>query len=338
MKKTLSMILSLALVCGTLAACSSGNTTAPAAASTAASTTEAAATEASTAAEAATEAATEATEEVDDTADPVAVAAMDYFANFPKMADYGNNSIQAADLFAKIDAEEDMVILDIRSAEDYAAGHLKGAINAPYKDIPTFLDQIPDDKPVFVNCYSGQTSSQTMALLNIAGKYAVNIVSGWNGGISQAEGYEEYVETEENTFDGTEYPVDDAIKEAITAYYADATSNNYASFNFPPADLMELVDAESDAYTIVDVRQEKDYTEGHIAGAINIPFGKDMQTRFQELPTDKPMVVNCYSGQTASQVIAVLRMLGFEAYNLTGGMGASGKGGWLKDDFPLVTE
>ena len=207
MKKPLSLTLALALLCGSLAACSSNSAPAPAPAASSAEASvaaDAASTEAAPA-EAATEATTEAaTEEVDDTADPVAVAAMEYFETFPKMADYPNNNIKTEDLLPKIDAEEDMVIIDIRSADDYAAGHLKGAINAPYKDIPTFLEQIPDDKPVFVNCYSGQTSSQTVALLNIAGKYAVNIVSGWNGGISQTEGYEEYVETDENTFDGAD--------------------------------------------------------------------------------------------------------------------------------------
>ena len=55
-------------------------------------------------------------------------------------------------------------------------------------------------------------------------------------------------------------------------------------------------------------------------------------------PAMEPVIVYCYSGQTASQVMAVLRMLGFEAYNLAGGMGASGKGGWLKEDYPVVTD
>ena len=338
MKKPLSLTLALALLCGSLAACSSNSAPAPAPAASSAEASvaaDAASTEAAPA-EAATEATTEAaTEEVDDTADPVAVAAMEYFENFPKMADYGNNAIPSADLFAKIDAEEDMLIVDIRQAADYAEGHLKGAVNIPYQDIPSYLEQIPDDKPVFVNCYSGQTSSQTVALLNIAGKYAVNIQSGWNRGISKAEGFDAYVETDENTLEDGSYPVDADIAAAITDYYAEADGHNYKYFNFPVDDLKELVDAESDAYTILSVRQAKDYAEGHIAGAINIPFGQGMQAQFPSLPDDKPIIVYCYTGQTASQVMAVLRMLGFEAYNLNGGMGSEGNFGWLENGYRI---
>ena len=332
MKKRLAMLLSIALVAGVLSACG-GSQPAPAAQPAAEKPAEEAPAEETEEAEA--EAPAEEAAEAE--GDAVADAAMNYFAEFPKMADYNNNAIASPDLFAKIDAGEDMLIIDIRQAKDYAEGHLKGAVNVPYQDVPAALDKIPDDKPVFVNCYTGQTSSQTVALLNMAGKYAVNIQSGWNRGISQAEGFDAYVETEENTMEDGSYPVDEALAAAITAYYAEADGHNYKYFNFPVEDLRELVDAEADTYTILSVRQAADYEKGHIAGAINIPFGKDMQNSFSEIPTDKPVVVYCYTGQTASQVMAVLRMLGYEAYNLNGGMGNENFG-WLQNGNPVVTD
>lgn len=269
-----------------------------------------------------------------DTTDVVKENATAYFAEFPD----DRHMINVPDLFAKIDAGEEMIIIDIRRPEDYAEGHLKGAWNIPYANVAEFLTKIPDDTPLFVNCYSGQTSSQTVALLNIAGKYATNIQGGWNGGISTAEGYEAYVDTEEVTIPDETYPVDEAIVAAITDYYVDATSNTFSSFNFPPESLAELVDAKSEDYTILSIRSAEDYAAGHIEGAINIPFGKGMQERFSEIPTDKPVVVYCYSGQTSSQTMAVLRMLGYEAYSLAGGMGKEGGSGWLGGGFPVVTE
>lgn len=333
MKRRIAMLLTIALTAGVLSACG-GSQPAPAAQPAA----EEAAEEEAPAEEAEeTEAEAPAEEAAEAEGDAVADAAMNYFAEFPKMADYNNNAIASPDLFAKIDAGEDMLIIDIRQAADYAEGHLKGAVNVPYQDVPAALDKIPDDKPVFVNCYTGQTSSQTVAFLNMAGKYAVNIQSGWNRGISQAEGFDAYVETEENALEDGSYPVDAALAEAITAYYAEADGHNYKYFNFPVEDLRELVDAEADTYTILSVRQAADYAEGHIAGAMNIPFGKDMQNSFSEIPTDKPVVVYCYTGQTASQVMAVLRMLGYEAYNLNGGMGNENFG-WLQNGNPVVTD
>ena len=81
----------------------------------------------------------------------------------------------------------------------------------------------------------------------------------------------------------------------------------------------------------------EDYAKGHIAGAINIPFGKGMQDSFSKIPTDKPVIVYCYTGQTSSQTMAVLRMLGFDAYSLSGGMGKEGGKGWLGIGGPVVT-
>ena len=94
---------------------------------------------------------------------------------------------------------------------------------------------------------------------------------------AQTEGYEAYIDTEETALPQDTYEVDPAALEAIAAYYKEATSNTISSFNFKPESLMELVDAESEDYTILSVRQAEDYAKGHIAGAINIPFAKGMQ-------------------------------------------------------------
>ena len=51
-----------------------------------------------------------------------------YFANLPE----NKNQVSAADFLNAVAEGEDAVVLDIRSAEDYAAGHVKGAINVPY--------------------------------------------------------------------------------------------------------------------------------------------------------------------------------------------------------------
>ncbi len=323
MKKLLALLLSLVLTCGLITGCNSGSN-------------ETANTDTTVEEQTSTETETETTETETEVPEVNVVeeAAMAYFADFPD----DRHMINVPDLFVKMDAGEDMLILDIRGADDYAKGHLKGAVNVPYATVAEALDIIPNDVPVYVNCYSGQTSSQTVALLNVAGKYATNIQGGYNNGISKAENFENYIDTTEVTLPGDDYAVDPAIKEAIANYYATATSDTFASFNFPADALGELVAAESEDYTILSIRSADDYKKGHIAGAMNIPFGKGMQESFANIPTDKPVVVYCYSGQTASQTSAILRMLGYEAYNLAGGMGAEGGSGWLGAGLPVVTE
>ena len=322
MKKILPIILTAAVLGTAATGCAAKTvqetTAAPAAQTTAAETTKAAETTQAAAEDDTKAEETTAAAEAD-AADPVKEAAISYFADFP---------------------EDRHMINDIRQPDAYAEGHLKGAVNIPYGPaIAENLDKIPDDVMLYVNCYSGQTSSQTVALLNIAGKYATNIQSGYNNGISVLDGYEAYIETTENVLPDETYEVDEAIAAAIGDYYAKATSDTFSSFNFPVDSLGELVDAESEDYTILSVRQAKDFAEAHIPGAFNIPFAKGMQEQFSQIPADKPVVVYCYTGQTASQVMGVLRMLGYEAYNLSGGMGSAEKEtGWLGAGLPTVAE
>jgi rhodanese-related sulfurtransferase len=64
-----------------------------------------------------------------------------------------------------------------------------------------------------------------------------------------------------------------------------------------------------------------------------------MELNFEaQLPTDKTIIVYCYTGQTASQTTAILRLLGYDAYNLSGGMGKEGGSGWLGAGYPVVTD
>lgn len=267
-------------------------------------------------------------------------AALAYFANFP--AD--KNVIKPEDLFAKMDAGEDMFILDVRAPEDYAKGHLKGAVNMPFgnESLAKNLELIPNDVPVYVTCYTGQTASQTTSVLNIAGKPVKNIQSGWNLGISAVPGFEAYVDTEEVALPTDSYPVDAELKAAVANFFSTLASyagTPTASQNVTAEYVKEIVDAEADGYFILDVRQAEDFAAGHIKGATNIPFGTGMEAGFADLPTDQKIIVTCYSGQTASQVVGVLRMLGLEAYNLQHGMSKADSGkGWLGSGYETVTE
>lgn len=266
--------------------------------------------------------------------------AMNYLANY----DGAKYTIKVADLFAKIDAGEDMLILDIRQPDVYAESHLKGAVNVPYgMTIPESLAMIPDDVQLYIYCYTGQTASQTTALLNVAGKFAANIQGGFNNGISATEGYEAYCDAETYTLPEATYEVDPDVQAAITKYFEDMVSKKdtaFANFNFKPESLMELMDAEMmDDYFVYSVRQAADYEAGHIQGAVNNPFGAGMEQNFEaQLPTDKTIIVYCYTGQTASQTTAILRLLGYDAYNLSGGMGKEGGSGWLGAGYPVVTD
>jgi len=271
--------------------------------------------------------------------DFVAEAANAYFANMAK----DGYKIAEKDFVDKVKAAEDMIILDIRSAEDYGKGHIKGAVNAPWGPaVAASLDKLPADKPVMIYCYTGQTAGQAVATLNIAGINAKSVTYGWNLGISKVEGIAGLIETTANDFPAvTAAQVKPEIKTAIAAYYdglAAVKGTTYANYKISEDDAKKLVDAKDTSALFLSVRKAEDYAKGHIEGAINIPFATGMEQQFGMLPKDKKIVVYCYSGQTAGQVVAVLRLLGYDAVSMHSGMGTpiTVPAGWMNKGFPVV--
>ncbi len=263
-----------------------------------------------------------------------------YFENIPEHI----YKIDQKEFIEKVVADEAMTILDIRSAEDYAAGHVKGAVNMPWgPSISEGLTSIPSDKPVFIYCYTGQTAGQAVTTLNIAGFDARSVNLGWNLGISKVEGVADVTVTEAATLTAGVTTIEADIQTALTDYYAGLSTvadSKYKNYKVSEADLKTMVDAKDASIYIYSVRKAEDFNKGHIEGAVNNPFGKTMASDFANLPKDKTIVVYCYTGQTAGQATAALRLMGYDAVSLNGGMGtpANVPMGWVNNGFPVVSE
>ena len=271
--------------------------------------------------------------------DVVADAANAYFANMPEDA----YKISQTDLIAKVKAGEDMFILDIRQPDVYAQGHVKGAFNAPWGTaISDNLDKLPKNKTIMVYCYTGQTAGQAVALLNIAGFTAKSVNLGWNLGISKAEGVADVTETTVNSFGTVEsLTIKAEIKTAIESYFkglADVKDTKYANYKISEAEAKGLLDADDTGIKFLSIRKAADFEAGHIQGAVNIPFAKGMEKSFGTLSKDKKVIVYCYTGQTAGQTVAVLKLLGYDAVSLNSGMGmaSTGEAGWVNKGYPVV--
>lgn len=73
---------------------------------------------------------------------------------------------------------------------------------------------------------------------------------------------------------------------------------------------------------IVDVREDSEWNEGHIAGAIHIPLAQ-VESRLSELVQykDSTVIVQCHSGKRSAKAAGLLQGAGFsKVYNLAGGI------------------
>ena len=126
-----------------------------------------------------------------------------------------------------------------------------------------------------------------------------------------------------------------AILDAAGAYFGEGTKLILAEALYE--NLNDGDDSNDPA--ILDIRAAEDYAAGHVPGAVSIGGGALFDTdTLDALPTDGQIVVYCYSGQTAGQTVAALRVLGYDAVSLKGGMGVGPNAplGWANNGFPVV--
>ena len=70
---------------------------------------------------------------------------------------------------------------------------------------------------------------------------------------------------------------------------------------------------------LLDVREEYEYQEGHIKGAVNLPLREILEKK-DTLPKNKDIYVYCRSGHRSADAVNFLKSLGFEkVHNIEGG-------------------
>ena len=85
--------------------------------------------------------------------------------------------------------EQGACIIDVREEREYAAGHLKGAVNIPLSQFRQRMAEVPKDVPVYLHCRTGQRSYYALCELLGSGYTNAFNVSGSFLGICLYEYY-----------------------------------------------------------------------------------------------------------------------------------------------------
>jgi rhodanese-related sulfurtransferase len=224
-------------------------------------------------------------------------------------------------------------IVDLRSATDFAAGHIQGAHNVALADLLTHLRglNLASYNRVVIVCYTGQTSAYGTSLMRLMG---YSTVTSMKFGMCSWD----------STFATTRWLAN--IGNSRASQFTTSPTVKAAAGNLPTLSTGKTTGPEILAVR-VDTLLRRGYTEatvshttvfnglanyyisnywsaaeyadpGHIPGAIQYTPRSDFKltTYLKTLPTDKPVVVYCYTGQTSSFMAAYLRLLGYDAKSL----------------------
>lgn len=119
----------------------------------------------------------------------LSVVALGFIAGFsPLISGCSQQNASAQEAFATISgdeakkmlAEKNVTILDVRTPEEFATGHIENAINIDFlsSDFDDKIAQLPKDKTYVLYCRSGNRSGKAMSSFQKQGFTSVKNVSG----------------------------------------------------------------------------------------------------------------------------------------------------------------
>jgi len=183
-------------------------------------------------------------------------------------------------------------VVDLRPSAEFALGHVPGSINIPIGMLAAWAGWLVDyDRPTYLISSQEQIEEAARVLHKI--------------GVEEIAG---------------------AFDSELVASSGEATQT-YASS--APADLSRSI--QSGDVTLVDVRSDVEWQEGHVEQATHHFLGRLPKT-MQRLPSDKKIIVQCRSGARSAIGVSVLQAAGFKhVVNLTGGYTA-----WKEARLPSV--
>ena len=83
------------------------------------------------------------------------------------------------DIIPKIQEMEDAVLLDVRTAEEFAAGHIRGAFHLPQTELRERIAELDSEKRYFVYCQSGVRSYAACRILQAHGIRCSHLSGGY---------------------------------------------------------------------------------------------------------------------------------------------------------------
>ncbi|MBC2640816.1 rhodanese-like domain-containing protein [Rhodococcus sp. 3A] len=176
-------------------------------------------------------------------------------------------------------------VLDARTPDDFAAGHLRGSVNigfdGRFAETGGMVADIGDT--ILLITYPGQEQQAAMRLARI--------------GSDGASGY-------------LNVDTDGRFPAELADLVQSAPRTTVAELHHVLA---------TEAVTVIDIRNPGERESGVIPDAIPIPLAQ-LRTRIGEIPTDTPVVVHCAGGWRSSVAASLLRAHGFDQItDLVGG-------------------
>ena len=223
-------------------------------------------------------------------------------------------------------------IIDIRSAADFTAGHINGAVNSTMANVLTAAANAAG-KTIVVACYTGQTAGHAVAALRLSGYPTAKVLkwgmSGWTSTLNSWS-------SSTNTINHANWVASPGAIVAQTTEFSDPDiTETGTGAQILAARVTQLLAGGLRGYTAANVLDGlssyyvNNYwaatdveTYGNISGAYRINPITLAGEEYKFLDPSKDIVTYCWTGQTSSVISAYLFVIGYNAHSLKFGANA----------------
>lgn len=77
------------------------------------------------------------------------------------------------------------LLIDVRTPDEFASGHIQGALNIPVESLESRLSEVPSGQPIVVYCRSGNRSATASQILAGEGYTSIYDLGGINAWTAQ---------------------------------------------------------------------------------------------------------------------------------------------------------
>lgn len=142
------------------------------------------------------------------------------------------------------------------------------------------------------------------------------------------------------TQEGVSTQTESASTRATSSSESSSESHRDARFEDIPesalintTDLKAMIDSGNEPF-VLDIRSNGSYQSGSIHGSRNIPAGRQIDLRMNEIPTDEPIVIIAMENERLAEVRQTLIDNGYQADNIL--IVRDGMDAWIEQGYPTI--
>jgi rhodanese-related sulfurtransferase len=216
--------------------------------------------------------------------------------------------ISAKDLIGKINSQEVLTIIDLRDSAAYKMEHIKDSKNISPDDLAANVSALDKNGEYFFVDETDLTPGEIQALDAFTASgiknafYLEGGMAGWKSNFNPT------------VSSGDPYSIVDQSK-----------------VNYIKSDDLKKLMGQNNNIFIIDVRTGKEFSDGHLKGAVNI-YLDDLENHYKEIPLGRKIILSDNDGMWAFQAAVRLYDLGIaNVFALSDGLNA-----WKQKGFEIV--